>query len=120
MIGIILTGLVAVEALYIMGLEMFASSKKQAETFDIDEEITKLPEVRILLGNQGIYNGMLGIIILLTMVSLDGAAKTTMLEMFMAYVIIVAIYGSVTSSKRILLFQGLPAALALLALFLHI
>ncbi|MCT0020000.1 DUF1304 domain-containing protein [Weissella cibaria] len=120
MIGIILTALVALEALYIMGLEMFGSPKKQAETFELEEEFTKVPEVRSLLGNQGIYNGMLGVLILLTMVVLNGAAEMTMLKLFMAYIIVVAIYGSMTAAKKIILVQGLPAALALLALILHI
>ncbi|UOX36450.1 DUF1304 domain-containing protein [Weissella cibaria] len=120
MIGIILTVLVALEALYIMGLEMFGSPKKQAETFELEEEFTKVPEVSSLLGNQGIYNGMLGVLILLTMVVLNGAAEMTMLKLFMAYIIVVAIYGSMTAAKKIILVQGLPAALALLALILHI
>ena len=46
MVGTILTVLVALEALYIMGLEMFGKPAKQAETVELDENITKMPEVR--------------------------------------------------------------------------
>lgn len=120
MVGTILTVLVALEALYIMGLEMFGKPAKQAETFELDENITKMPEVRSLLGNQGIYNGMFGVLILLTLVVIHGSAQDIMLKLEMAYIVIVAVYGSLTAARKIILVQGLPALLALIALALHI
>lgn len=119
MVGTILTVLVALEALYIMGLEMFGKPAKQAETFELDENITKMPEVRSLLGNQGIYNGMFGVLILLTLVVIHGSAQDIMLKLEMAYIVIVAVYGSLTAARKIILVQGLPALLALIALALH-
>jgi putative membrane protein len=43
-----------------------------------------------------------------------------MLKLEMAYIVIVAVYGSLTAARKIILVQGLPALLALIALALHI
>lgn len=116
MIGLILAGLVALEALYIMVLEMFMPAERQAAVFGLTPEVLKLPEVRKLLGNQGIYNGALGLLIILVLFLFPQGNGVYFLAMLMAYVVIVAIYGGVTVNKRIMLVQGLPALLALLAL----
>lgn len=47
-----------------MALEIFAGPKSQAKAFDMPLNFVKLPNAKIALGNQGIYNGALGLLIL--------------------------------------------------------
>lgn len=112
----ILPILVAIEAIIIMYIEMFASTKLQAKSFGLKEDFVNIPETKVLLANQGIYNGLLGILILGTTFLLKGHAQLLMLIMEMLFILIAAIYGGFTANKKIILIQGLPAALALLIL----
>lgn len=118
MVAYIITGLVAIEAIGIMFLEIFGSPEQQAKSFELEASFVKIPEVKSLLGNQGIYNGLLGALIFGTMFFLEGPQQILMLQMEMAFVIIAAIYGSFTAARKIIIIQGLPALIALIALFL--
>ncbi|AFS39643.1 DUF1304 domain-containing protein [Leuconostoc gelidum] len=118
MFAYIITGLVAIEAIVIMVVEMFGSSKQQAEAFELEESFVKIPEVKSLLGNQGVYNGLFGALIFATMFLLTGPQQILMLQLEMLFILIAAIYGSLTAARKIILVQGLPAAIALLALYL--
>jgi len=119
MFGYIVTGLVAIEAIVIMGVEIFGSAPQQAKAFDLDESFVKIPEVKVLLGNQGVYNGLLGALIFATMFLLTGHQQILMLQLEMLFVLVAAIYGSLTATRKIILVQGLPAAIALLALYFN-
>lgn len=116
MIETILIAIVSIEAIGIMILEMFGAPKQQANAFELDESFVKMPEVKTLLANQGIYNGLFGALIIGTLVFLKGQQQTTMLELEMLFVVLVAIYGSLTAAKKILIIQGLPAFLAFMVL----
>lgn len=118
MIAYIMTGLVAIEAVGIMFIEMFGSPKQQAKAFALKESFVKIPEVKSLLGNQGIYNGLLGALIFGTLFFLEGPQQILMLQMEMIFIIIAAIYGSFTAARKIILVQGLPAMIALVTLYL--
>lgn len=63
---IILTWIVAIEHLGIMLLEMFGTPQQQAQAFDMPLEDVKQPTVRVALANQGIYNGMLGVLLIVS------------------------------------------------------
>ncbi|MFC6323775.1 DUF1304 domain-containing protein [Companilactobacillus baiquanensis] len=114
-----IVALVAVEHIGIAILEIFASPKTQAEAFDMSEDFVKQKSAQIALSNQGIYNGMFGILILAMILFFTGAVLKTILILLMIYIIIVAVYGAFTATKKILFLQGLPAlvALILVALF---
>lgn len=116
MIETILIAIVSIEAIGIMILEMFGAPKQQANAFELDESFVKMPEVKTLLANQGMYNGLFGALIIGTLVFLKGPQQTTMLELEMLFVVLVAIYGSLTAAKKILIIQGLPAFLAFMVL----
>ncbi|KAB2884806.1 MAG: DUF1304 domain-containing protein [Kofleriaceae bacterium] len=68
---------------------------------------------RVLALNQGVYNG--GVAGLLAWAALTGRADTTIA--LLAFVIAMGVVGAATAKPTILLFQALPAALAL-ALYL--
>ncbi|AUI72111.1 DUF1304 domain-containing protein [Companilactobacillus alimentarius] len=108
-----LVALVALEHIGIAGLEMFAKPEKQAELFDMPLEFIKNKHAKMALANQGIYNGLLGILILMMILFFTGTTLKIILIMLMLYVIIVAIYGAATATKKIIYLQGLPALIAL-------
>ena len=118
MIALVITALVAIEAIGIMVVEVFGSTPQQAKAFELKPEIVDIPEVKTLLGNQGVYNGLLGVLIFATMFLLSGQQQVLMLSLEMGFILIAAMYGSLTAARKIILVQGLPAAIALLALLL--
>lgn len=110
----VLACLVAVEFFYIMYLETFATtSKKTAEVFQMDQEELSRPSVNTLFKNQGIYNGLLAV---LTLIAAFALGKIV-LQLVLAYMILVAAYGAVTSQPKILLMQGGLSILTLIVSF---
>ena len=110
----VLACLVAVEFFYIMYLETFATtSKKTAEVFQMDQEELSRPSVNPLFKNQGIYNGLLAV---LTLIAAFALGKIV-LQLVLAYMILVAAYGAVTSQPKILLMQGGLPILTLIVSF---
>ncbi|WP_296227045.1 DUF1304 domain-containing protein [uncultured Lactobacillus sp.] len=111
----VLACLVAVEFFYIMYLETFATtSKKTAEVFQMDQEELSRPSVNTLFKNQGIYNGLLAV---LTLIAAFALGKIV-LQLLLAYMILVAAYGAVTSQPKILLMQGgLPILTLIVSVF---
>ena len=115
-ISIILTVLVAVLFFYIMYLETFATdSDSTSRVFNIDKEELKRPNLNILFKNQGVYNGLLGVALLYG--SFFSKNPKEIVGMLLVYIILVAIYGGLTSDKRIILKQGGLPILALISLF---
>ena len=115
MITIILGTLVALEFFYIFYLETIATiSSNTARVFKMQEEELSRPSVTTLFKNQGVYNGLIGVLIL---IAIFVVPSITWLVLLLAYIILVALYGSVTSDKIILLKQGGVAILTLISLF---
>lgn len=113
LVTIVLATLVAVEFLYIMYLEAFATtSEKTAQVFGMPVEELGRDSVRTLFKNQGIYNGLVAIMVL---VSVYLFASLPVIIMLMCFIILVALYGSLTSNPRIILMQGGLAILTLLS-----
>ncbi|EGF88356.1 DUF1304 domain-containing protein [Gemella haemolysans] len=115
-ISTILTVLVAVLFFYIMYLETFATdSDSTSRVFNISKEELKRPNLNILFKNQGIYNGLLGVALLYgTFISKN---PKEIVGLLLVYIILVAIYGGLTSDKKIILKQGGLPILALISLF---
>lgn len=120
LIATILTVLVGIEHLGIMGLEMFASPRTQAQSFDLDAEFTRQAPVRVLLANQGIYNGMLGLSLIASCFLFAGSTRLAVQLMLLVFVVVVALFGGWTATKKIWLLQLLPALLAAVAVALAI
>ena len=115
MITTILGTLVAIEFFYIFYLETVATvSASTARVFKMEEEELRRPSVTTLFKNQGVYNGLIRVLIL---ISIYVIPSISWLVLFLAYIILVALYGSVTSDKIILLKQGGVAILTLISLF---
>ena len=115
MITIILGTLVALEFFYIFYLETITTtSSNTARVFKMQEEELSRPSVTTLFKNQGVYNGLIGVLIL---IAIFVVPSITWLVFLLAYIILVALYGSVTSDKMILLKQDGIAILTLISLF---
>ena len=115
-ISIILTVLVAVLFFYIMYLETFATdSDSTSRVFNISKEELKRSNLNTLFKNQGVYNGLLGVALLYG--SFISKNPKEIVGMLLVYIILVAIYGGLTSDKRIILKQGGLPILALISLF---
>ena len=112
----ILTILVALLFFYIMYLETFATdSNSTSRVFNITKEELKRPSLNVLFKNQGVYNGILGVALLYG--SFISKNPKEIVGMLLVYIILVAIYGGVTSDKKIILKQGGLPILALILLF---
>lgn len=111
----ILTTLVALEHFYIMYLEMFALNiSKARKIFNLDEQTATNPKIQLLFANQGLYNGFLAAGLIYSLCIQQSAVT----YFFLCCVIIAAVYGAISAkNKGILIKQGLPAVLALVANF---
>lgn len=113
-ISTILGTLVALEFFYIFYLEtMVTTSSNTARVFKMPEEELRRSSVTTLFKNQGVYNGLIGLLIL---IAIFVVPSITWLVLLLEYVILVALYGSLTSDKMILLKQGGLAILTLITL----
>jgi Predicted membrane protein len=109
-----IVALVAIEHVGIAGLEMFAKPEVQANAFDMPVNFVKTKEAQTALANQGIYNGMFGILIMSMVLFFTGSTLKIILILMMLYIIVVAVYGAFTATKKILYLQGLPALIAMI------
>lgn len=111
----ILVTLVAMLFFYIMYLETFATdSESTSRVFNIPQEELRNARLNTLFKNQGIYNGLLGVALLYgTFLSKN---PVEIVAMLLIYIILVAIYGGLTSDKKIIIKQGGLPILALLSL----
>ena len=114
-ISIILTVLVAVLFFYILYLVTFATdSDSTSRVFNIDKEELKRPNLNTLFKNQGVYNGLIGVGLLYG--TFFSKNPKEIIGMLLVYIILVAIYGGLTSDKKIILKQGGLPILALITL----
>ncbi|WP_414043677.1 DUF1304 domain-containing protein [Macrococcus sp. EM39E] len=116
-ISMILATIVFIEHIYIMILEMyFSNTKRAADTFGIDYNFLQDKRVKTLFKNQGLYNGFLAAGLGYGLFFSKNQLEIT--TMFVIFVIIAAVYGAMTSGKGILIKQGLPAILAMIAILI--
>ncbi|MGG5358389.1 MULTISPECIES: DUF1304 domain-containing protein [unclassified Enterococcus] len=116
MISTILLIFTALEFFYIMYLETFATtSDTTGRVFNMTKEERNRQSVKVLFKNQGIYNGLIGIGLLYSV--FFAAASLEIARLLLIYIILVALYGSITSDKKIILTQGGLAILALVSTF---
>ncbi|MFC4771964.1 DUF1304 domain-containing protein [Enterococcus hermanniensis] len=117
---LVLSTIIGILHLIIMGLEMFASNEKQAQTFRMPLEFVKLPNAQIALKNMGIYNGSLGLVMLVSVFLFQGTTRLSVLLLLNLFVVIVGCYGGKTVTKSIYLIQALPALITLLLILMQL
>ncbi|TGD19557.1 DUF1304 domain-containing protein [Levilactobacillus suantsaiihabitans] len=107
---------VAIEHLGIMAMEIFGKPEQQAKTFGMPLSFVHQAPAKAALGNMGIYNGMLAVVILASQWVLTGRARLITTALLLVYIVIVAIYGSLTVKKSIFWLQGMPALVTFIVL----
>ncbi|MCD9108046.1 DUF1304 domain-containing protein [Bradyrhizobium japonicum] len=113
----VLVALVAALHAYFLVLEMFLWDKPLGlKTFRNTPEKAEI--TKVLAANQGLYNGFLAAGLIWGLVHGNPAFAFQIKAFFLLCVIVAGAYGAATVSTRILLVQALPAAIALVALFL--
>lgn len=118
-IAAVLVGIVALEHIFIMILEMFFINSKAAKrSFNLPKHLEGDRNVAVMFANQGLYNGFLAAGLIWGLI-LGADPIGHMIQMFFVIcVVIAAIFGGFTSNKSIIVKQGLPAVLALIFLLL--
>lgn len=117
MIANIFIALIAFLHVYILILEMFLWEKPAGlRAFRNTPE--KAAATRVLAANQGLYNGFLaaGLFWGLWL----GAEGVQIKLFFLLCIAIAGIYGAATAAKKILYIQTIPAAIAIILLWLGV
>ena len=110
----IVIALVALLHVYFLVLEMFLWDKPAGlRAFGQTQEAATASKV--LAANQGLYNGFLAAGLAWGLS--QGAAGVSIKVFFLACVLIAGVYGAATASRKILVVQALPAAIALALLW---
>lgn len=109
----ILIGLIALEHLYILYLEMFAWETLGRKTFKGAMPSELFKPTKVLAANQGLYNGFLAAGLGWSLLISDLQWSKNVALFFLSCVIIAGIYGGLSASKKILYTQALPAMIVL-------
>ncbi|WP_196156941.1 DUF1304 domain-containing protein [Reinekea sp. G2M2-21] len=110
-----LIALVALLHLYFLILEMFLWEKPAGlKAFGNSPE--RAAQTKVLAANQGLYNGFLSAGLFWGL--WQGAAGFDVKVFFLSCVVVAGVYGAMTASKKILYIQAMPAAAALVMLFI--
>ncbi|MED3994516.1 DUF1304 domain-containing protein [Peribacillus frigoritolerans] len=113
----ILVGIVALEHLFIMILEMFFIDSKLAKrSFNLPKHLEGDRNVAVMFANQGLYNGFLAAGLIWGLILGLNSIGYMIQLFFVICVVVAAIFGGFTSNKSIIVKQGLPAILALVTL----
>ena len=115
--GNVAVALVALLHLYFLVLEMFCWERPLGlRTFGLTPEFAKAS--RALAANQGLYNGFLAAGLVWGLIAYGVVSGRGILTFFLLCIIVAGVYGAVTVSRRILLVQAVPAAVALVLTWL--
>ena len=113
----VVVGLVALLHIYFLVLEMFLWTKPLGlRTFS--QSLQKAQDSAVLAANQGLYNGFLAAGLVWGLVHPVAATAFQIKVFFLLCVVVAGLYGAWSVSRRILIVQALPAAVALALLFL--
>ncbi|MEN9560064.1 MAG: hypothetical protein RLZZ502_1275 [Pseudomonadota bacterium] len=106
---------IALLHVYILVLEMFLwDTPKGHRAFHLTPQLAK--DTKVLAANQGLYNGFLAAGLFWGL--LDTQQGLTIKVFFLVCIALAGVYGALSSNKKIIFIQTLPAVLALLLLYL--
>ena len=119
MIANILIGFVILIHLYIVWLEMFAWTTRGRKVFrSLPPEIFE--PTKVLAANQGLYNGFLAAGLIWTYCINDAYCQQYVRYFFLGCIMIAGLYGAWSADRKILYVQFVPAALAMVVVWLRI
>ena len=115
MLTTVLAILVALEHLYIMFLETIATgSESTSRVFGISIDQLKSKTIATLLKNQGVYNGLIAVLLLVAVWQKD----LLWTRLLLGYIVLVALYGSMSIKPSIIQKQGGQAIIVLICSFI--
>lgn len=107
--------IVALIHVYILVLEMFFWDKPLGQkAFGLKADFAR--STKVLAANQGLYNGFLAAGLFWSVWL--GVAGLHVALFFLLCVLIAGIYGAITSSRKILFVQAVPAAVGIVSLLI--
>lgn len=116
-LAVVLVALVALEHIYILVLEMFLwTTPRGMKAFGMKPDLAN--QTKVMAANQGLYNGFLAVGLIWSLVHPDPAMAFQLKLFFLGCVLVAGFYGGATASRKILVIQALPAAVALIAVLL--
>jgi putative membrane protein len=111
----VLTGIVALEHVYILVLEMFLWTRPAGlRAFGLTPEFAQ--QTAVLAANQGLYNGFLAAGLIWGLLRKQEGESIRIF--FLACVVVAGVFGALTAKPSILFVQAAPALLALVATLL--
>ncbi len=117
LIAMVLVGLVALLHIYIMLLEvLWWDTPRGHKAFGLTPDFAR--QTKVLAINQGVYNGFLAAGLIWGLLQPDPAFAWQIQMFFLACVAVAGIVGAVTSSRKILFIQTVPAVIAIIAVWL--
>ncbi len=117
-IASILTGIVALEHLYILWMEMFAWETAGKKAFGGALPADLFKPTKKLAANQGLYNGFLAAGLIWSFLISDKIWSDNIRLFFLGCVVVAGVYGAITASKKIFFVQALPATIAMIFVIL--
>lgn len=115
-VATVLIGLVALEHVYIVLLEMVLWKRRAHKVFPITREFAE--QTVSMASNQGLYNGFLVAALLLGLFLPSPELSHAFKLYGLICVVVAGLWGGITVHKRIFFVQAVPAGLALAALAL--
>lgn len=116
-VATVLIGVVAAMHVYFLVLEMFLwRTPFGRRTFRTTAEVAESSAV--LAANQGLYNGFLAAGLVWALLWYGVVGGRAILTFFLACIVVAGIFGGLTVSRRIVLVQAVPAAIAAALLWL--
>lgn len=113
----IVVGIVALEHVYILWLEMFAWTTRGRKVFtSLSGDLFE--KTKVLAANQGLYNGFLAAGLTWSLFIRDSVWSKEVALFFVSCIIVAGVYGAVTAHRSIFYKQALPAIAALALLLL--
>ncbi|HPR30174.1 MAG: DUF1304 domain-containing protein [Chitinophagales bacterium] len=114
----ILVAIVAAEHLIILYMEMFAWETLGRKVFRGALSKELFTPTKVMAANQGLYNGFLAGGLIWSLFIQDAVWQQHVATFFLCCVVVAGLYGGFSASKRIIITQALPAAVALCVLLL--
>ncbi len=112
----IVIGLIALEHLGILYMEMFAWTTVGKKVFAGALPKDLFEPTKVLAGNQGLYNGFLVAGLVWSLLITDPQWAENVALFFLGCVFVAGVYGSMTAKRTILYVQAIPALIGIVLL----
>lgn len=115
--ALILIAIIALLHLYIAGFEIFAWESRGPKVFTSFPDDLFAQTVQ-MAANQGIYNAFLAAGLIWSLLIKDAKWQTNIATCFLLFVATAGVFGAITVTTKTLMIQTVPAALALILLYM--